>query len=348
MAVISLGAAAWVAVARRSRTGPTQGEACGRSVAGAIPDTARRFLAYGLVALIAAQMIELADFQLSGPQTWTFPHPYADQRPFMAPVTAFRSPSSAAVQAVRTRLETDAYRAVALQDPSGFPQNVEFASYLSQFWQLRLIQGYGAITSRFHSLPWPDNVANTRSLYFPAGSTLPWELLALLNVKYAIVVNPAVYYNLAGGDPTQAAEATPADIQIAENPLPVAPRQFFARSVRPLGSPPDTPLLPRDPARESLVEGITAPATYDVGGRLAVHYDGDRIDVSVDPEAQPRFLVLNEMYYPGWKASADGRELPILPTNIVMRGLIVPPGVAEVQLRFVPPGLSDVLGLLAR
>jgi hypothetical protein len=288
-------------------------------------------------------MVEFADFQLSGPHTWTFPDPYRDNDPYTAPATAFHVPSQATMQAVRARLETDAYRSVAIHDANRFPGPLEFASYLAEFWQLRLIQGYGTITARFGSLPWPGNVANLRSLYFPAGSPLPWDLLALLNVKYVVTVNPALYYNLASGDPTQAAEATLADLRISENPLPVAPRQFFVRAVRPQGTPHETPLLPRDPTQESLVDGITAPATYSTDGRLQAQYDGDRIDVSVDRGDRSRFLVLNEMYHPGWKAFADGNELTIYATNIVMRGLIVPAGVGEVQLRFMPPGLLDLL-----
>ena len=271
MLLFVVGAVAWLACARWSaeraslRPSPT-GAAGG--------DLVRRFLAYGLCALIVAQMVEIADFQLSGPHTWTFPAPYRDNAPYTAPAPAFRVPSPPTMQAVRARLETDAYRSVAIHDADRFPGAIEFASYLSEFWQLRLIQGYGSITARFGSLPWPGNVANLRSLYFRPGSPLPWDLLALLNVKYVVTVNPALYYNLAGGDPTQAAEATLADLQISENPLPVAPRQFFVRAVRPQGTPRETPLLPRDPTQESLVDGIaalerTAPTAVSRSSTLA-------------------------------------------------------------------------------
>jgi hypothetical protein len=231
-------------------------------------------------------------------------------------------------------------------DVGGFPLygptgGLEYASHLAELWELRLIQGYPGIGRRFASLPW-KGAANTRSLYFPAGAQLPWELLALLNVKYAVTVNPALYYNLAGGDPARGAEAGPADLQVAENPLPVAPRQFFTRAVRPASESDVDQLLPRDPLAESLVEGVPSAASYASEGRIEARYASDRIDIKVDPSTSPRFLVLNEGYDARWRASANGQDLPILATNIVMRGLVVPPGVAELQLRFEPggPGLS--------
>jgi hypothetical protein len=259
----------------------------------------------------------------------------------MAPAGAFRAPSPSALRAVRDRLDTDRYRSVAVMQPGGFPLygpsgGLEYASHLAELWQLRLIQGYPGISRRFAGLPWPNGEANSRSLYFPAGSPLPWELLALLNVKHAVTVNAALYYNFAGGDPGSGAEAGPADLEIVDNPYPVVPRHFFAHSVRPIRDGDMPPLLPRDPAVESLVEGVSAAATYPTEGSLEVRYASDTIEVTVDPSSAARFLVLNEGYDARWKAYAGGQELPILATNLVMRGLVVPAGVRELSLRFEP------------
>ncbi|MGE3273098.1 MAG: fibronectin type III domain-containing protein, partial [Chloroflexota bacterium] len=113
-------------------------------------------------------------------------------------------------------------------------------------------------------------------------------------------------------------------------------------------------LLPADPITVSYVEGIAEAATYDApGGPIRAVFDQDRIQIQVDPADGERFLVLNEMYHPDWHAYAGPSELPILPTNTVMRGILVPPGVSQIELRFVPffrtwaaLGLA-ALGLLA-
>ncbi len=44
-----------------------------------------------------------------------------------------------------------------------------------------------------------------------------------------------------------------------------------------------------------------------------------------------RFLVLNELYHPAWRAWVDGREGTIYPTNVVMQGLVMPAGAAAVE-----------------
>ena len=80
--------------------------------------------------------------------------------------------------------------------------------------------------------------------------------------------------------------------------------------------------------------------------------DGDRVLVRVDPAAEPRFLVLNEMYHPAWRATVDGEPAVVYPTNLVMRGVLVPPGATGVELRFVPflvswPGLAILAGGIA-
>ena len=90
----------------------------------------------------------------------------------------------------------------------------------------------------------------------------------------------------------------------------------------------------------------TALASFATDGTIRTRYEGSRVEVEVDPSREPRFLVLNELYHPRWKAFADGRELRIYPTNVVMRGLVVPPGTTRIELRFVPFFLTPSAGVL--
>ena len=46
--------------------------------------------------------------------------------------------------------------------------------------------------------------------------------------------------------------------------------------------------------------------------------------------------MVSERYYPGWRATVDGRPAEILPTNLVMRGVVVPAGAASIEMHYVP------------
>jgi uncharacterized membrane protein YfhO len=52
--------------------------------------------------------------------------------------------------------------------------------------------------------------------------------------------------------------------------------------------------------------------------------------------ATPRFLVLSEMYSPGWTAAVDGVPTPIYRTNYLFRGVVVPAGQHTVTFDYRP------------
>jgi hypothetical protein len=58
--------------------------------------------------------------------------------------------------------------------------------------------------------------------------------------------------------------------------------------------------------------------------------------------AFPQFLVLSDVFYPGWQATIDGQPAEIFPTNYVQRGVRVPAGNHVIEYRFEP--LSFKLG----
>ncbi|HEY3083060.1 MAG TPA: hypothetical protein VGM69_24480 [Chloroflexota bacterium] len=51
-------------------------------------------------------------------------------------------------------------------------------------------------------------------------------------------------------------------------------------------------------------------------------------------------LVLGERDYPGWRAIVDGQSAPLARANYLLRGLYLPAGVHEIELRFDPPGFA--------
>ncbi len=52
--------------------------------------------------------------------------------------------------------------------------------------------------------------------------------------------------------------------------------------------------------------------------------------------SEPAVLVLSQTYYPGWKATVDGQEVPVFPANLALTGIPLPAGVHNVRFVFQP------------
>jgi hypothetical protein len=317
-----------------------------------------RTLAAGVLTIwIVLEAGSAADFKLNGPPTLDPAYPFTGYGYLSTSPGTLRVPSTAELAAMRQRLETDDYRAVVWQDKTSFQALVE--PYLAAFWDLRLVEGYSSgLPKRLDLLPWPSGVATTRNLDFSNSGTqssdptipdpiraVPWHLLAALNVKYLLVVDRAFWFNPGPGGSTPPLDL--AHLDLIENPYPVTPRVFFAARVTPSASPllfpgddgtrpvlADPPI--DDPAQHSTAEGLAAERAFSTEGAPQATFADDRIVVRVEPAQEDRFLVLNELYHPGWRAWIDGKPVPIYPTNVVMRGIVVPAGATTVELRFVP------------
>ena len=64
------------------------------------------------------------------------------------------------------------------------------------------------------------------------------------------------------------------------------------------------------------------------------------LTVVVENNDSDAVLVLTDTYYPGWLATLDGKRVPILPTNIKQRGVVVPPGNHDVRFSYSPKSLA--------
>jgi hypothetical protein len=93
---------------------------------------------------------------------------------------------------------------------------------------------------------------------------------------------------------------------------------------------------PVDVAETSFVENFPRPTAYSASGTISASGSGDRIKLTVEPAPVDRFLIANELYFPGWVATVDGTPAPIHPTNAVMRGVVVPAGVASIDFVYTP------------
>ena len=56
--------------------------------------------------------------------------------------------------------------------------------------------------------------------------------------------------------------------------------------------------------------------------------------------AHRRFLVVSEMWHPGWRATIDGHPTPLYQTDIALQGLWLEPGFHNIELHYWPPGLT--------
>jgi hypothetical protein len=108
------------------------------------------------------------------------------------------------------------------------------------------------------------------------------------------------------------------------------------RLVDPSFDPRDRVLLaPADGVR-TVVSGASAP------GLATLESDEpERVRTRV-VGAGPSYLVLSDTWYPGWRATLDGQEVPILRANLLFRAVAVPPGEHVVEFRYEP--LSFRLG----
>ncbi len=106
-----------------------------------------------------------------------------------------------------------------------------------------------------------------------------------------------------------------------------------------------------DPRRNVFVEGATDPATHGcVDGFDAAVQSASIVDYS-DQRAEiratgPGTLVLADTWYPGWTATVDGVDTPILRADLLFRAVPIPAGSHDVVFRF-DPGLPGRLLWLA-
>jgi hypothetical protein len=88
--------------------------------------------------------------------------------------------------------------------------------------------------------------------------------------------------------------------------------------------------------------GVRLPGTRAVAGRI-VHYGPQQVVASIDAPGAS-LAVLNDTDYPGWVASVDGREAPIVTADYMFRGVVVPAGRHVLEFDYRPASFS--IGLL--
>jgi hypothetical protein len=92
-----------------------------------------------------------------------------------------------------------------------------------------------------------------------------------------------------------------------------------------------------DPAASVIVEGGEA-LELAPAGPAAIRFEAfeaDRVRLRVEAPAEA-YLVLSEVWYPGWRATVDGAPAPVLRANYAFRAVRLGPGEHVVELAFAP------------
>ena len=100
-----------------------------------------------------------------------------------------------------------------------------------------------------------------------------------------------------------------------------------------------------DGRRQAVVESTDLPAlepSTSPTKATATRTSPNELRVTTITTEQ-RFLVVSEMFYPGWRAYIDDTATPIFRTNYLFRGVVVPAG--RHVVRFVYRPASIVVGV---
>ncbi|WP_426736144.1 YfhO family protein [Myxococcus faecalis] len=80
--------------------------------------------------------------------------------------------------------------------------------------------------------------------------------------------------------------------------------------------------------------GLTSGDTSPVGGQVKVErYEAERLEFDVE-SPRDAVLIVNDAWFPGWTATVDGVETPILPANVAVRAVPVKAGRHRVTLTY--------------
>ena len=129
------------------------------------------------------------------------------------------------------------------------------------------------------------------------------------------------------------------DVKIYEN-LDLLPRAYLVHHVVAAEADQAVALVAAggfDPAETAIVEGLEAFQTKASPGDGAtiLSYAPERVVVE-SSSAQKALLVLADGDDPGWHASINGVSTPVVRTNVLLRGVVVPPGKHVVEFVYRP------------
>jgi hypothetical protein len=290
------------------------------------------FRRWGLLALLGVGVLTVIALWL--PDT-------AYQQPVS---TQYYYPIPAAIQPILA--DTDRFRILSVRRPGGLWQLIPD---LPSMFGLEDVGGYDSVVMRRY-LTYMEQIDKAGSKYpqsiIKAPSQFDSPLVDLLNVKYAITPDKT---NTTGWVLVYKKPESGFRLYLRENLLPRAwvasqakviqdDAAIFAQLTDPGFDPRQTVVLeqpPNEPLGQALPE-LAGTAEFNT-------YANTHMQLKVQMQRQG-WLVLSEIFYPGWHATVDGVPANIYRANYLFRAIPLSPGWHQVELYFMPD--SFVVGAL--
>jgi hypothetical protein len=91
-----------------------------------------------------------------------------------------------------------------------------------------------------------------------------------------------------------------------------------------------------------------SPATCSPGPDATLtRYDPQDVAMVVPASSPGGLVVLTDQWYPGWTATVDGRDAPVLRVDTALRAVAVGPGSHTIEYRYAPRWPLKGLGITA-
>ena len=268
------------------------------------------------LAVTALAVLVLADL-------WSVNSRYLNKDSFQKNYYAQRFTPSAADQRMSQALPYHEYRVLNLRDPFNETQTSYFHQSLGGYSpaKLRRYQDLieGPLSANIQALP---TLLNSGAPVDSAFGQAP--VLNMLNTRF-----------VKFGDKAE---------EVLENPKACG-TAWFVQTVKSVKTPDEeiTALQAPgwDPAREAIVDASRYPtksALYNTQGATATCKDwrSNRITYEASTPG-PGLLVMSENFYEkGWKATVDGKEMPLIRVDYTLRGLDLPEGTHTIVCSFEP------------
>ncbi|MDI7277591.1 MAG: YfhO family protein, partial [Anaerolineae bacterium] len=204
---------------------------------------------------------------------------------------------------------------------------------------------------------WQPDAAAVHGLYDVSGIHNPLGLASYETYRWSIQARGDRLYSLLGVKYVLADKGTPpgdqrlvpvytdnAEVDVYQNTAacPMAqlvygaarvpgPREAFEAVHAPGFDPASLVILQEEP------QPVEPPGDRPLSVRYT-EYGTNQLTLEVETPT-PGYLLLSEVYYPGWRASIDGGPARVLVADYLFRAIYVPAGAHRVRLWFSPPSL---------